>query len=57
MQKLCILSLFAFIVTLAPGCGGDGGGSVIENAEQSDVEKYIADQKAMDAEMEAAQSQ
>ena len=56
MKKFCVATLFAGALIFSPGCGGDGGGNIMENADQSDVDKYLADQEAMDKEMQAMEA-
>ena len=53
MKKICALALFAAMLICSPGCGGPKGGSVIENADQSAVEAYQAEQAAEQKRMES----
>ncbi len=53
MKKFAVFTLFACLFVVAPGCGGEQGGSVTENADLSEVDRMRAEDAAMDAEMKA----
>ncbi len=55
MKKLMGLFLFSFALCLSvPGCGAPEPSSVMDNAEQSEIEKYEALIESQAAEMDSA---
>ena len=56
MKTLCALCLFVCLFMVAPGCDDSGGGSVVENADQTKLEEYEANQAKLDEEMRAREA-